>query len=72
MAGAFAQARAAQKAAAILTTARAHPSRDCDGALAGRTHARNPVPRLRFTAYILATQRFHATLPLLSQKHTFA
>ena len=48
MAGIVAEAGASQEAAAIALTV--HRSRDCDGSFAGRTHARNPLPRLGFTA----------------------
>ena len=62
MAGAVAEAGAVEEAAKILKTPAAHidrtvnPSRDCDGASAGRTHACNPLPRLRFAAYITRYQ----------------
>jgi hypothetical protein len=52
MAGAIAEACPPEKTAAILKTASADRSRDCDGSFAGHTHARNPLPQLRFAAYI--------------------
>jgi hypothetical protein len=52
MAGAIAEACPAEKTAAILKTVSADRSRDCDGSFAGHTHARNPLPQLRFAAYI--------------------
>ena len=48
MAGAVAEAGAAEEAATILNAARAVLSRDCDDTSAGRTHARNPLPQLGF------------------------
>ena len=71
MAGAVAEARAAQKAATILATAPVHPSRDCDGTFAGRTHARNPLPRASICR--LNTDRYSdSTRPLrrVSRKTT--
>jgi hypothetical protein len=50
MAGAVAQARAAEEAAAILKAVRRGPSRDCDDPFAGPSHARNPLPQLGFAA----------------------
>jgi hypothetical protein len=49
MARIIAEARPPQEAAAILNIAWWR-SRDCDCLFAGRTHARNPLPKLGFVA----------------------
>jgi hypothetical protein len=54
MAGAVAETRPSQEAATILKKRRDIGSRDCDGPLAGHTHAPNPLPRRAFAPYIAA------------------
>ena len=45
-----AETRTAQEAAAILNGRTLRRSRNRDGILAGRSHARNPLPRFGFSA----------------------